>query len=81
VYVAFSFCHKLATHIAIVISVGRDSEAREILKKWHAGGEENNGLVHFEYHEIKSAIALEAQRGTLSPSSHPRLIATDPTLE
>ncbi|KAG8741102.1 hypothetical protein FRC10_003315 [Ceratobasidium sp. 414] len=46
-----------------LISVGRDQEARELLKKWHAGGEENNGLVHFEYHEIKRAIALEAERG------------------
>lgn len=46
-----------------LVSVGRDAEAREILKKWHAGGEENNGLVQFEYQEIKSAIASEAQRG------------------
>ncbi|KAG8741103.1 hypothetical protein FRC10_003316 [Ceratobasidium sp. 414] len=45
-----------------VISVGRDEEAREVLKKWHAGGEENNGLVHFEYHEAKRAIMSEAER-------------------
>ncbi|KAF8600485.1 general substrate transporter [Ceratobasidium sp. AG-I] len=45
-----------------LISVGRDQEARDVLKKWHAGGQENNGLVHFEYHEIKNAIVSEAQR-------------------
>ncbi|KAG8717733.1 hypothetical protein FRC08_006793 [Ceratobasidium sp. 394] len=45
-----------------LISVGRDQEARDVLKKWHAGGEENNGLVHFEYHEVKRAIASEAER-------------------
>ncbi|CEL56221.1 Lactose permease OS=Kluyveromyces lactis (strain ATCC 8585 / CBS 2359 / DSM 70799 / NBRC 1267 / NRRL Y-1140 / WM37) GN=LAC12 PE=3 SV=1 [Rhizoctonia solani AG-1 IB] len=46
-----------------LVSVGRDQEAREVLKKWHAGGEENNGLVQFEYQEIKNAIATESQRG------------------
>lgn len=47
-----------------MVSVGRDSEAREVLKKWHAGGEENNALVQFEYQEIKTAIAAESQKGT-----------------
>ncbi|KAJ1306558.1 hypothetical protein OPQ81_007559 [Rhizoctonia solani] len=44
-----------------LVSVGRDQEAREVLKKWHAGGEENNGLVQFEYQEIKNAIAAESK--------------------
>ncbi|KAG9104819.1 hypothetical protein FRC06_008049, partial [Ceratobasidium sp. 370] len=45
-----------------LMSVGRDREALGILTKWHAGGEENNGLVHFEYHEIKQAIASEDEQ-------------------
>ncbi|KAG8704830.1 hypothetical protein FRC08_002014 [Ceratobasidium sp. 394] len=44
-----------------LMSVGRDQEALEVLKKWHAGGGENNALVHFEYNEIKQAIKLEAE--------------------
>ncbi|CAE6443023.1 unnamed protein product [Rhizoctonia solani] len=48
--------------IVAVVSVGRDQEARDVLKKWHAGGEENNGLVQFEYQEIKNAIAAESVR-------------------
>ncbi|KAG8725559.1 hypothetical protein FRC09_011286 [Ceratobasidium sp. 395] len=45
-----------------LISKGRDQQARDILQKWHAGGEENNGLVNFEYREIKRAIVLEAEQ-------------------
>ncbi|CAE6437474.1 unnamed protein product [Rhizoctonia solani] len=44
-----------------LVSVGRDQEARDVLKKWHAGGEENNALVQFEYQEIKNAIAAESK--------------------
>ncbi|KAG9074943.1 hypothetical protein FS749_013453 [Ceratobasidium sp. UAMH 11750] len=62
-FVLFStFLEKELLMEVVVISVGRDQEARDVLKKWHAGGEENNGLVHFEYHEVKRAIASEAER-------------------
>ncbi|EUC55697.1 sugar porter (SP) family MFS transporter [Rhizoctonia solani AG-3 Rhs1AP] len=47
-----------------LVSVGRDQEARDVLKKWHAGGEDNNGLVQFEYQEIKNALAAESKRGS-----------------
>ncbi|KAG9099118.1 hypothetical protein FS749_002078 [Ceratobasidium sp. UAMH 11750] len=45
-----------------LISKGRDQEALEVLKEWHAGGEENNTLVHFEYNEIQQAINSEAEQ-------------------
>ncbi|QRV88606.1 Sugar (and other) transporter [Ceratobasidium sp. AG-Ba] len=60
--VQFAFVWFIPDSPRWLVSVGRDEEARDILKKWHAGGEENNGLVHFEYHEIKRAIAQEAER-------------------
>ncbi|KAG9080680.1 hypothetical protein FRC06_006283, partial [Ceratobasidium sp. 370] len=45
-----------------LMSVGRDQEALEVLKKWHGGGEENDGLVQFEYREVKQAIASEVEQ-------------------
>ncbi|KAG8747323.1 hypothetical protein FRC10_001502 [Ceratobasidium sp. 414] len=63
---ALYHCLWFSGSIVAVISVGREQEALKVLKKWHAGGEENNGLVHFEYHEVKRAIASEADQGESS---------------
>ncbi|KAH7001013.1 sugar transporter [Ilyonectria destructans] len=43
-----------------LISKGRKEEARQILRKFHAGGEENSALVDFELEEIECVIREES---------------------
>ncbi|PVF99738.1 general substrate transporter [Serendipita vermifera] len=49
-----------------LINRGRDEEAKEILAKYHAGGDVNHPLITFEYNEIKEALALEAEAARVS---------------
>lgn len=44
-----------------LVRQGREEEARQILAYWHCNGDDNDPLVHFEYNEITSAIALETE--------------------
>ncbi|KAJ8113258.1 hypothetical protein OPT61_g4577 [Boeremia exigua] len=44
-----------------MISKGRVSEARTMLGKWHAGGDENAALVEYQMIEIETAIAVEKE--------------------
>ncbi|TVY56090.1 Lactose permease [Lachnellula cervina] len=44
-----------------LIARGRTEEARAILVKYHAGGDENSALVAFEVAEIESALRLEKE--------------------
>ncbi|QRV80018.1 Sugar (and other) transporter [Ceratobasidium sp. AG-Ba] len=49
-----------------LISKGRDEAARRVLVKWHAGGNEDDPLVAFEFNEIKEALGQEAQTKKVS---------------
>ncbi|CAG9984775.1 unnamed protein product [Clonostachys byssicola] len=42
-----------------LISQGKRAEAKKILTKFHAGGDENSALVDFELEEIETAIQAE----------------------
>jgi len=42
-----------------LINKGRDAEALRILAYYHADGDENDGLVRYEFDEIKAAIELD----------------------
>ena len=42
-----------------LISTGKSSQARDILTKYHAGGEVNSPLVQFEMTEIERAIEID----------------------
>ena len=44
-----------------LVSAGRSEEARAMLVKYHAGGDESSPLVAFEYEEITRTIALEKE--------------------
>lgn len=44
-----------------LINKGRDEQAKQILAKYHAGGDYNHPLVAYEYNEIKEALALESE--------------------
>lgn len=56
-----------------LIANGRDSQAREILARYHTGGDENHELIEFEMREITQTIALERQGASVSWSA---LVAT-----
>ncbi|KAG8904531.1 hypothetical protein FRB99_001614 [Tulasnella sp. 403] len=49
-----------------LVSKGRDREAKEVLGKYHGNGNIDHPLVHYEYNEIKEAIAMEKE--VASPS-------------
>lgn len=57
-----------------LISIGQHAKAREILTKYHAGGNDNSPLVDFEMAEVERAI--EADRAPYSGSSWMDLIST-----
>jgi MFS family permease len=57
-----------------LISVGRKEEAREILAKYHAGGDISSPLVNYEMIEISSAI--EAEQEAHNSSSYLEMIKT-----
>lgn len=42
-----------------LISKGRDTQALQTLAYYHADGDENNGLVRYEFEEIKAAIEFD----------------------
>lgn len=42
-----------------LISIGKTSQARDILTKYHAGGDESSPLVEFEMLEIERAIEID----------------------
>ncbi|KAH7399865.1 general substrate transporter [Cadophora sp. MPI-SDFR-AT-0126] len=44
-----------------LVAVGRSEEARALLTKYHAGGDESSMLVAFEMAEIEEALRLERQ--------------------
>ncbi|KAF5005209.1 hypothetical protein FDECE_8330 [Fusarium decemcellulare] len=43
-----------------LVAHGRSAEARKILVKYHAGGDESSPLVDFELAEIETALTIEA---------------------
>ncbi|KZW02871.1 general substrate transporter [Exidia glandulosa HHB12029] len=47
-------------------SKGRHAEARKILAKYHAAGDETHPLIAYEMREITDAIALEAEMAKVS---------------
>ncbi|EXJ87479.1 hypothetical protein A1O3_04439 [Capronia epimyces CBS 606.96] len=61
-----------------LIAKGKHEQARKILEKHHAGGDQTSALVDFEMREIEASIRLEAQ--TLSETSYLDLIRTLPNL-
>jgi len=42
-----------------LISKGRDAQALQTLAYYHADGDENDGLVRYEFDEIKAAIEFD----------------------
>jgi hypothetical protein len=42
-----------------LVSKGRDTQAIKTLAYYHADGDENDGLVRYEYDEIKAAIEFD----------------------
>jgi hypothetical protein len=48
-----------------LVSKGRDAQALQTLAYYHADGDENDGLVRYEYDEIKAAIEFD-RTGMLS---------------
>ncbi|KAF9555258.1 hexose transporter [Agrocybe pediades] len=44
-----------------LISKGRDAQALKTLAYYHADGDENDGLVQYEFNEIKAAIELDRE--------------------
>ncbi|KAF4333978.1 general substrate transporter [Fusarium beomiforme] len=59
-----------------LISKGRGAEAKEILVKYHANGNEDSSIVDIEYTQIKDAILKDAQYR--EQSSYLDLIRTKP---
>lgn len=49
-----------------MIAKGNNEQALSTLAKWHAGGDENNATVQFEYREIRDTINLEKDAGKKS---------------
>ena len=49
-----------------MIAKGNNEEALKTLAKWHAGGDENNATVQFEYREIRDTIQMEKEAGRVS---------------
>jgi sugar porter (SP) family MFS transporter len=44
-----------------LVSRGKEEEARRILVRWHANGNDNDPLIKFEFNEIKEALAIESE--------------------
>ena len=44
-----------------LLSVGRTQDARDVLVKYHAGGDVDSALVAYEYEEISKTIAIEKE--------------------
>jgi hypothetical protein len=42
-----------------LISKGKDAQALRTLAYYHADGDENDGLVRYEFDEIKAAIEFD----------------------
>ncbi|KAJ5993226.1 Major facilitator superfamily domain general substrate transporter [Penicillium sp. IBT 35674x] len=57
-----------------LVSVGRESEARAILTKYHADGDSNSPLVNYEFLEITSTI--HAEQAANSNGSYLEMIKT-----
>ncbi|KAJ5131937.1 Major facilitator superfamily domain general substrate transporter [Penicillium atrosanguineum] len=57
-----------------LVSVGRDDEARAILTRYHAAGDENSPLVNYEFQEIIATIRAEQQAA--SDGSYLEMIKT-----
>lgn len=54
---------------SLQIANGKIAEAREILARYHTGGDSNHMLVEFEMAEISSAIEAERQAAATKWSS------------
>lgn len=52
-----------------LIANGRHQEARDILARYHTGGDSNHDLISFEMQEISQAIEMEKQAQTTKWSS------------
>ncbi|KAL2128288.1 hypothetical protein VTI74DRAFT_9389 [Chaetomium olivicolor] len=59
-----------------LLANGRTAEAREILVKWHAGGERTSTLVAYEMHQIATTVELE--RHARATTSYLDLVRTRP---
>lgn len=57
-----------------LISIGNNTKAREILTRFHGGGDEDSALVNFEMAEIEAAI--EADQTALNSTSWMDLFST-----
>ncbi|KAH6884281.1 general substrate transporter [Thelonectria olida] len=57
-----------------LLANGREEEARRTLVRYHAGGDEDSPLVHFELNEISQALALE--KSTEQSGSYFELLRT-----
>lgn len=44
-----------------LISNGRAEEAKTLLEKWHAGGDQNSNLVNYEVLEITETLRAETE--------------------
>ncbi|KAJ3033300.1 hypothetical protein HDV00_006516 [Rhizophlyctis rosea] len=44
-----------------MIAHGKEEQALQVLGKYHGGGDENDALVRFEFHEIKEALRIERE--------------------
>lgn len=49
-----------------LISKGKDEEAKRVLGKYHGNGDIYHPLVDYEYSEIREAISLEGELGSVS---------------
>ncbi|KAG8955080.1 hypothetical protein FRC04_009537 [Tulasnella sp. 424] len=49
-----------------LISKGKDEEAKRVLGKYHGNGDVYHPLVDYEYSEIREAISLEGELGSVS---------------
>ncbi|KAG8969229.1 hypothetical protein FRC03_003754 [Tulasnella sp. 419] len=56
-----------------LVAKGRDREAIQVLARYHGNGNVDHPLVHFEYNEIKEALAMEKE---LPQTSYLALFAT-----
>ncbi|VUC32423.1 unnamed protein product [Clonostachys rosea] len=59
-----------------LVSKGRTEEARQILVRYHAGGDETSALVDYEMREIEDYIRMEAQ--TSSETTFKDMLRTKP---
>ncbi|KAK4235176.1 general substrate transporter [Achaetomium macrosporum] len=59
-----------------LLANGRTSEARDILVKWHAGGDQASTLVEYEMQQISTTVELE--RHARATTSYLDLIRTRP---